>query len=213
MRRSTSIFFAAAAVGAVGVGGWALAPALATSTSVQASTASPSGEPSAGASAGASADPSSRASARQDQRESRIKESLAGLVKDGTITQAQADKVAATLAAEAGTKGGRGMADGHGKGGRGAMMRGGEVLTAAADTLKLSQDELRTKLADASLGEIADQQKVSRTTLVDAMVKAATADLEKKVTDGDLTREQADSRTAKLKERFTAMLDHKKRGS
>ena len=72
----------------------------------------------------------------------RIKQALSGLVSDKTITQAQADAVADTLARGGVGRGGPDGPDGHG-GGRGGF---GRDLAAAATALKISEPDLRTAL-------------------------------------------------------------------
>ncbi len=126
--------------------------------------------------------PTSSATATPDTgRAGGLKASLDNLVKNGMITQAQADKVLAQAQADRPARGeGRGGGHGHGhggKGGKGFGMRGGELLTTAAKTLGLSQDALRTQLQSKSLGQIADAQKVSRATLKAALTKAMTAEV------------------------------------
>jgi polyhydroxyalkanoate synthesis regulator phasin len=124
-------------------------------------------------------------------REDRIRDALAGLVEDGSITDAQADEVATTLA-------GSGLG-GHGHGG------GRLDLSAAATALDMTEDELREALRadDTSLADVAGQQDVEVATLVDALVAAQQERIDQAVEDGDLTQEQADERLADLEERVT----------
>jgi polyhydroxyalkanoate synthesis regulator phasin len=126
--------------------------------------------------------------------EDRIRDALAGLVTDGSITQEQADEVASTLD-DAGIGGHGG---GHGWGGR-------LGLSTAAETLGLTEDELRTALEadDASLATVAEAQGVEVDALVDALVQAQTDRITQAVTDGELTQEEADERLADLEERIT----------
>ncbi|MGY2001829.1 hypothetical protein [Blastococcus sp. SYSU DS1024] len=126
-------------------------------------------------------------------RPDRIRDALAGLVEDGSITGEQADEVAATLA-EAGL-GGHG---GHGRGGR-------LDLATAATALGLTEDELREALATegTSRADVAEQEGVAVDALVDALVAAQQERLDQAVTDGDLTQEEADARLAGLDERIT----------
>ena len=134
-----------------------------------------------------------------------IKDALAGLVTDGTLTQAQADSVASTLAETPGL--------GHGPGGRGGPGGpgggiGGRKLAAVAEDLGITQEELAAAAeAGTTLGALADEQGVSRDALVDALVAAGTAHLAEEVTEGDLTQAEADARAATLEERATASLD------
>ena len=126
-------------------------------------------------------------------REDRIRDALAGLVEDGSITDAQADEVATTLA-------GSGLG-GHGHGHGGSRLD----LSAAATALDLTEDELREALRadDTSLADVAGQQGVEVATLVDALVAAQQERVDQAVEDGDLTQEQADERLADLEERVT----------
>ncbi|MGY1812263.1 hypothetical protein [Blastococcus sp. SYSU D00820] len=126
--------------------------------------------------------------------EDRIRDALSDLVEDGSITQEQADEVATTLS-DAGL-GGHG---GHGPGG------GRVSLSAAAETLGMTEDELRTALeADgASLATVAEGQGVAVDDLVAALVAAQTDRITEAVTAGDLTQEEADERLADLEERVT----------
>ena len=128
----------------------------------------------------------------------RITEALSGLVSDGSITQEQADEVAATLAESGlGGPGGRG---GHGP---------GMDLSVAAETLGLSEDELRTALeADgATLAQVAEDQGVEVDTLVDALVAAGEERIADAVADGRITQEEADERLADLEARVTERVE------
>ncbi len=128
--------------------------------------------------------------------EDRIRDALAGLVDDGSITQEQADEVASTL-------------DDAGIGSHGPRGGGGLGLSTAAETLGMTEDELRTALEadDASLATVAEAQGVAVDELVAALVQAQTDRIEQAVTDGDLTREEADERLADLEERVTERVD------
>ncbi len=130
----------------------------------------------------------------------RIKEALSGLVSDGSITQQQADEVASTLAESDALRG-----HGHGPGGHHFFVPG---LEAAATALGMSEGELHQALRNGtSLGELADSKGVDRQQLVDALVAAATERINEAVSDGKLTREQADQRIADLPDRIADLLD------
>ncbi|PRY48923.1 hypothetical protein LY71_1075 [Geodermatophilus tzadiensis] len=120
--------------------------------------------------------------------EDRIRDALSGLVDDGSISQEQADEVATTLS-EAGF-------GGHG----GYGWHGGFGLEVAAETLGLSEEDLRTALqADgASLASVAEDQGVAVEDLVAALTAAAQEHLDEAVAEGRLTQEQADERSAEL---------------
>ena len=133
-----------------------------------------------------------------------IRDALAGLVGDGTLSQEQADTVASTLDSSDALRGGPG---GHG-GGRGVD------LDAAAEAIGLSAEDLRTALqADgATLAGVAAEHGVAEQTLVDALVADATERLAQAVTDGRLTQEEADERTADLPERIAGLVDRELTG-
>jgi hypothetical protein len=162
-----------AAAGVLGVSGFALAgPALAATGAT---------------------DTAAAVSSRVD----RITSALSGLVKDGTITQDQADKVAGAL--DSADLGG-----GHhgGFGGRGG--HGGEHFAAAAKALGVTEAELRTALGtDKSLADVAKDKNVSVDTVIAALVDSEKAELAAAVKAGRLTQVQADSRTTDLTARIT----------
>ncbi len=125
-----------------------------------------------------------------------LKNALASLVTDGTLTQAQADKVATTLDSQLPERGGPG---GH-KGGMGLKAS----QDAAATALGMTADELRTELkAGKSLAEVATAKNVDVNTLISSMVTAAEGELAQAVTDGKLTQAQADTIKSTLTQRIT----------
>lgn len=130
-----------------------------------------------------------------------IKNALSGLVRDGTLTQSQADKVATTLDTKL-PKGGPG---GHeGPGGRLGRLGMHQAQDAAAKALGLTTDKLHAALEGGkSLADVAKAQKVSVATLVKAMVKAIEADLATAVENGRMTQAQADTMKASLTQRIT----------
>lgn len=126
----------------------------------------------------------------------RITEALGPLVADGTITQAQADAVAAHLAAQLPMRhrGGFGMRAGFGE----------EV----AEALGLTTDELRTRLRDGeSLADVAEAEGVDVQAVVDAIVAGHQVRLDEAVADGRITQEQADERAADLEEHAEAIVE------
>ncbi|MFP5218536.1 MAG: hypothetical protein ACLGIG_02185 [Actinomycetes bacterium] len=131
-------------------------------------------------------------------RVTRIKQALADLVSDGTITQAQADEVAAALAEEL-PRGGPG---GHRHGGP------GRHLATTAEVIGTTVGELRAALADGqSLAQVAESNGVSRDDLVAGLVAEAQQHLAEHVADGDITQEQADERLARITERIERLVD------
>ena len=144
---------------------------------------------SAAATADATAD---RAAART----AAIRTALAGLVTDGTLTQAQADRVATTLS----------TADlGHGRRG----MKAGRVSSeATAEVLGITVEELRTaREAGQTLAQIAEAEGVSRDDLISGLVAAAQAQLTEAVEAGTITQARADELAAGLQERVTEKVD------
>lgn len=132
-----------------------------------------------------------------------FKSALAGLVSDGTLTQAQADKVAATLDKELPKH--RPGGPGHGPRGH---LRHLELAT-AAKTLGMTEQALRTQLESGkSLADVAKAQNVSVDTLINALVDAAKAQLATAVKDGRITQAEADRIGANLKARITEHVNH-----
>lgn len=128
------------------------------------------------------------------ERVTRITDALAGLVTNGTITQDQANQVATTLADEFPGRGGR-----HG---------GGRNLDTAAETIGITEDELRTALEGGqSLAQVAADQGVERQALIDALVAAKNTDLDEEVAEGDLNQAEADEKKAEVLDRVTAQVD------
>ncbi len=127
-----------------------------------------------------------------------IKNALSGLVGDGTLTQAQADKVATTLANKLPKRGMRGP------GGRFGGMGMAQAQDAAAKALAMTTTQLRTALQGGkSLATIAKDQKVSVDSLVKAMVTATEGELATAVKDGTLTQARADKIKNSLTQQIT----------
>lgn len=209
--------FAAAGLVAGLAGGGAAGFALTSTTGlVGAQTATTTTAP-----APSDTKPATGETARPD-RAAFLEDALAGLVKDGTITQAQADKVISAIQAaapkrgeggpgkgEAGRGFGRGGHGGPGMGGHGG--HGGQGLTAAAEALGLTEDELRTELREgATIAEIATTQKVDVDTVIDAMVAEAKTRLDARVKDGSMTQSDADARLKDITTRITERVNNAK---
>ncbi|RPF28868.1 hypothetical protein [Georgenia muralis] len=173
MKRTLSALAAAGALGIAGVAGVALLPAGAATTSGT-TTEEDSGSFLA-------------------DRVQRVRDALAGLVEDGTITEDQADDVAETL----------GSSDA--RGGHGLRML---ALGSAAEALGLDEDALREQLVDgATLAEVAEAQGVPTAELVDALVAAAGERIDQAVADGDLDEERAADLRADLEGRVTTAVE------
>jgi len=133
-----------------------------------------------------------------------IKNALKGLVGDGTITQAQADKVASTLA-ESGL-GGPGGPGGHGRGGFVSPEAAAKVIGITADQLRTAQQSGQT------LAQIAAAHGVAKADLIKGLVAAAKTQLAADVKAGRLTQAQADQVTSGLTDRITEHVDRAGRG-
>jgi hypothetical protein len=145
---------------------------------------------------------------RAAQRLSSINDALKGLVTDGSITQTQADEVAATLSASDALRGGP-----HGPGGRGHHghhgPRGGHVSPeATAKVLGVTVEELRTaQQAGRTLAQIAAAEGVSKADLISGLVAAAKTQLAADVEAGTVTQAQADEIAGTLTARITEKVD------
>jgi hypothetical protein len=125
-----------------------------------------------------------------------IKDALAGLVKDGTITQAQADRVATTLDEKLPKPGFRG----HG-------MHVAAGLDEAAGIIGISESDLRSELRSGkTLAQVAKSKGMSQATLVEKLVAAARSQLAAAVKSGRLTQAQADALGADLTARTTRLV-------
>jgi ribosomal protein S20 len=139
-------------------------------------------------------------------RDGRLDEVLKGLVDDGTLTQAQADKVKERLKA-AGPKAG-----GPGRGGPGGHVgldhKAG--LEAAAGAIGIGVDDLRAALQSGrSMAEVAQEHGVDPQKVIDALTAEATKRIDQAVTDGKLTQEQADKAKSRLGEAIPKMVNGK----
>jgi hypothetical protein len=86
-------------------------------------------------------------------------------------------------------------------------------LDAAMSYLGLSEEELRSRLADGkTLAEVTNEEDKAVNGLVDAMVAAAKKDLDQAVEGGRLTEAQRDEIASTLEERITALVNHEFRG-
>ena len=126
-----------------------------------------------------------------------LREVLAPLVANGTITQAQADKVIAALR-EAGPLGKHGP----------MRHRLHIALGTVAKALGMTEEALRTELrSDKSIADVARSKGIAPQAVVDALVAEAKARLDKEVAAGDLTQAEADARLTKAKGMFTSLVN------
>ena len=130
---------------------------------------------------------------------------LQPLIDDGTITQAQADKVIAALIA-ARPLGGHdgGPFGGH----RGPGGRIGASLDVVATTLGITADEVRTALQGGqSLADLAVSKGKTAQDVIDAIVAEATTKINAAVAAGDITQAEADQHLADLTTRVTEFVN------
>lgn len=132
-----------------------------------------------------------------ERRVASVREALQSLVGNGTLTQAQADRVADALA--------EARPEGFGRPGRGG---GPGVHLEALSSLGITAEEVRAAAAAGStLAGLAEQQGVSREKLVSTLVTAGRARLAEAVANGRLTQAEADEKAAGLQARVTERLD------
>ena len=113
-----------------------------------------------------------------------LKARLQTLVDDGTLTSSQLDAVVAALEAARpmGGHGGPGH-DGQNHGGARGEKRQ-EMLTAAADAIGITADELKTAVQGGqTIAQIAEANGKSVQSVIDALVAQATTDLTQRITD------------------------------
>jgi hypothetical protein len=186
MKPSMSKLVLSAALGAGTLTGAALViPAIS-----QAQTATTTA-PSATSTAPSAAEQSANAKAK-------LASVLAPLVADGTLTQAQADKVVAALEA-ARPEGGRGDRGGHGR---------RFALDTAATAIGITADELRTELqAGKSIAAVATAKGVDVQKVIDAMVAEYTTREQAEVATGEHTQAEVDAKVAQFKTRAAEIVN------
>jgi polyhydroxyalkanoate synthesis regulator phasin len=139
--------------------------------------------------------PNAPTPAARPDRTTELQKILQPLIDDGTITQAQADKVIAALAAAPPQGGPMG---GHKMGGRGGI--GGFGLDAVAKTLGITAADVRTALESGqSLADLAVSKGKTAQDVIDAVVAEATTKINAEVTAKHLTQADADKILANLK--------------
>ncbi len=143
-----------------------------------------------------------------------VKADLDQAVKDGLLTQAQADRFNQVQSALP-----RGM---QGMPGRGAMMFGGmfagrgfgglasntvQPYVVAAKAIGMTcPDLVKAMQQGKSIVQIATDKNVQAQTVIDALVKAHKDALAQDVKEGLITQAQSDARSARLVEQVTAMI-------
>jgi hypothetical protein len=133
-------------------------------------------------------------------RDKYLQSVLAPLVKNGTITQAQADAVVKQL--DSATKQ---------RIGNFARLRGvGDVFNAAAKKIGVTEDALKTALRNGqSIADVAKSKHIDPNAVVDAMVASVKTDLDQAVKNGKLTATTEQTQLNNLKTTFTAIVNGK----
>lgn len=133
-------------------------------------------------------------------------------VKDGKLTQAQADKIKAAAA----KNGFKGVAFGQKKGANGknkaekVKALSQTVINAAATPLNLTGDQLKTELKSGkSIADVAQSKNVDIKTVKDAILAAIKTGLDSKVKDGKLTQAQADKAYQAAANHIDQIVNHK----
>jgi hypothetical protein len=128
-------------------------------------------------------------------------------VKDGKLTQRQADQIKQRIASDGIPLGGPIGPDGpHGFGGPGGPF--GVGLDAAASYLGLTRAQLDRRLrAGRTLAEVASAQGKSVAGLQQALIDAATAQLDRAVADRRLTADQRDQILRELREHVADLVN------
>lgn len=127
-----------------------------------------------------------------------VDDTLAQAVKDGKLTQAQADKIkeAAKNGFQGNLGGMGGFKGGHGpgRGGFGDFEKlAGPTIEATAKTLGMTTDELKAELkAGKSIATVAQAKNVPVQQVKDTMLASIKTQLDGAVKDGKLTQAQAD---------------------
>lgn len=131
----------------------------------------------------------------------RIEKFLDELVKDGTITQEQAEKIKAKIKEKVGS--GRGGHDG-----RGDLIRAG--LVEAAKSIGISAEQLKEELKSGkSVAEVAQAHGVDPQKVIDDLVAAATAKIDEAVAAGKIPADRAAEIKANLPERISRLVNSK----
>lgn len=123
-----------------------------------------------------------------------VQDALAGLVADSTITQEQADAVETAL--------------NEARPERGHRVRHHLPLEIVAETLGVTEDELRTALRGGqTVADVAAAEGVEVDAVVDAVLTELRTRLAERVEAGDLTQQRADEMIARATERLPSLLE------
>jgi hypothetical protein len=132
---------------------------------------------------------------------------LDGLVKDGTITQAQEDAIIKALQAAKPAMG-QGPGGGGRFGGLGRLALG-FGLDEAAKALGITTDELRAELQTKTIAQIAAEHKIDLQQVINDLTTVAKSQLDAAVKAGKLTQAEADARLKDLTSRINDFVNQK----
>jgi hypothetical protein len=194
--------------------GFVLEQSGAAGASAPAVTVAAPGTTASGLGVSGAGSPGTGAPAAPPAHDDEIRAALAGLVTDGTLTQAQVDKVVTALdaaeAAEHPGGAGRGGPGGPGGPGRGGRMGAKLSIATVATALGMTEADLRTELqAGKTIADVAKEKGVDVQKIVDAVVAEVKTALDQAVTAGTITQAQEDQRLTDLTTRITDRINGK----
>jgi hypothetical protein len=129
-----------------------------------------------------------------------LAKALASLVKDGTLTQAQADKVASTVKAD--TKAG------HKDRKVDRKARRTEIVALVAKTIGSTPEQVRAGVkGGTSIAAQAQAKGVTRQTVSDALTKAFNDRIDAAVAAGKIPAQRAEKAKARIPQAVTRILD------
>ncbi len=135
---------------------------------------------------------------------------LDDLVKDGTITQDQADKIKAKVKEKMATMGPKDDG-GHGPGRMGPMI--GQSLDEVAKVLGMTADEVKAGFKDGkTIADLAKAKGIDVQKVIDDLVAAATKKIDEAVAGGKLPADRADKVKAELKDHITRFVNEGPKG-
>lgn len=131
-----------------------------------------------------------------------LDKALDDLVKDGTLSQEQADKVKAKLRSGMGHGGREGRPDFMGAG-----------LAEIAKSIGITEDQLKSELKSGkSIAEVAQAHGVEPQKVINDLVAAATKKIDEAVASGKLPADRAAKLKEQLSDRITKMVNSKHGG-
>jgi hypothetical protein len=134
-----------------------------------------------------------------DRYRDHVREALAPLVANGTLTEAEVEQIIDALAT---ARPERPMGPrGHGRGGKWIL---GDIADVVAGAIGITTEQLREELqTQGTIAAVATAHGVAPQTVIDALVADATARIDARVAAGEITAERAAEIKANLVERTT----------